>query len=130
MSELYCILGSEYRLRLELAAFLARHGFGDDDLNIGLLVPSVVADHPDFANWLPTKYSFAVLRADWREDEGWLTEQDLDTFDILLLLPDRALPVVDQMESMRPWMEQYGCTLGRIFTVIDCATLKKVFPVG
>lgn len=125
MRELICILGTEYRMRVELAAYLARNGWDEEDGPVGIMLPPTVLDDPGLKFWLPTAYEFELIRAEWREDAGWSTDKDLDDFSVLLLIPDRAISLVDQMEVLKDWLHEREIMLGRIFTVVDCNTLQQ-----
>jgi len=61
----------------------------------------------------------------WRWTEPVLPRVELPAGATVFFLADAQVDQIDQLEALKPWLEEHGAELARIFCVVDCQLAEK-----
>ena len=107
----YLVLGAAGSDRRALVLDLINTGLADEDSAAVLVSADEVADPRD--GQMP-----GLTRWTWQEN-AIVAEAPDDATHLFFISDGRRNPI-DQIEALKPWLEQHGCELGRIICVVHC----------
>lgn len=115
----YVILGASGSGRREVLADLIEGGLDTDEQAVVLLADSEAADERD------AKLG-KVVRWRWLGEGGIeVPEGAIEGATHVFFVTDGRGNPVDQLEAFKPWMDQSGAEVARVFTVVDCQLAEK-----
>ncbi len=117
----YFILGTPGSGRRALVRDLVENGLAPEEKALVLLAESEAADPADAK--LAALANAEVRRWTWAEPA--LPPVDLPAGATVFFLADSLASPIDQLEALKPWLEEHGATLARIFCVVDCQLAEK-----
>ncbi len=117
----YFILGTPGSGRRALVRDLIENGLGADDPALVLLAEGEGADPADAK--LAAREKTEVRRWSWTEPV--LPRVELPEGATVFFLADAHTNQIDQLEALKPWLEDHGAELARIFCVVDCQLAEK-----
>lgn len=120
-SSVYFILGTPGSGRRALARDLIENGLAAEDRALVLLAEGEAADPADVR--LAGLPNAEVRRWLWLGPA--LPTVDLPPGATVFLVADSWASPIDQLEALKPWLEEHGATLARIFCVVDCQLAEK-----
>jgi len=115
----YLILGAAGSGRREVLADLIDGGLSEGDQSVVLLSTGEAASEHD------AKLG-SVKR--WKFTEGVVVTPDdtlADGATHIFVLTDGRTNPVDQIEAFKVWIEENGCELGRVLTVVNCQLAEQ-----
>lgn len=118
---IYFVIGTPGSGRRALVRDLIENGLAAEDRTLLLLAQSETADPADTR--LAALPNVEVRRWSWSEPA--LPPVDLPAGATVFFLADSRVSPIDQLEALKPWLEQRGATLARIFCVVDCSLAEK-----
>jgi len=121
MNPVYFILGTPGSGRRAIVRDLIENGLAAEDKALVLLAESEAADPADAR--LAALPNTEVRR--WRWTEPMLPPVRLTEGATIFFLADAQASPIDQLEALKPLLEEHGAELARIFCVVDCALAEK-----
>jgi hypothetical protein len=120
-ASVYFILGTPGSGRRRIVGDLIENGLGTEDRAVVLLAGTEVADPVDdkLAAWPNTE----IRR--WQWTAAGLPEVKLPADATVFFLADSHHNLIDQIEALKPWLEQQGAGLARIFCTVDCQLAEQ-----
>lgn len=119
-SSVYFILGTPGSGRRAIVRDLVENGLAAEDKALVLLAESEAPDSVDAK--LAALPNVEVRRWAWAEPA--LPPLEFGAATVFFLADSRVSPI-DQLEALKPWLEDHGATLARIFCVVDCQLAEK-----
>jgi hypothetical protein len=120
-SSVYFILGTPGSGRRAVVRDLIENGLAAEEKALVLLAARESADPAD--EKLAALENAEVRRWTWTEPALPQIE-GLDGATVFFIGDSLASPM-DQLEALKPWLEEHGATLARIFCVVDCQLAEK-----
>ena len=120
-SLVYFILGTPGSGRRAIVRDLVENGLAATDRAVVLLAEKEAPDAADAK--LAALNNVEVRRWTWT-DSG-LPPLEIPDGATVFFLADSRLSPIDQVEALKPWLEQQGAELARIFCVMDCQLAEK-----
>jgi len=117
----YFILGSPGSGRRALVRDLIENGLAPEERAVVLLAGSEAADPQD--EKLAALPAVEVRR--WTWESPVIPAMDLPAAATVFLLADPLVSAIDQLEALKPWLQQQSRELARVFTVVDCSLAEK-----
>ncbi|MDI1337473.1 MAG: hypothetical protein PSU94_14920 [Lacunisphaera sp.] len=124
MNSVYFILGTPGSGRRAIVRDLIENGLAAEGKALVLLAGTEAADPADAK--LAAQTNTEVRRWQWTKPA--LPPVDLPAGATVFLIADAHADPLDQLEALKPWLEEHGAELARIFCVMDC-TLAEKHPV-
>ena len=121
MNSVYFVLGTPGSGRRALVRDLIENGVAAEDRALVLLAQSENADPVDAR--LAALPNVEVRRWSWSESA--LPPVNLPVDATVFFLTDSRVSPIDQLEALKPWLDEHGVTLARIFCVVDCRLAEK-----
>lgn len=121
MNSVYFILGTPGSGRRRIVRDLIENGLGADDQALVLLAESEAADPVD--GKIAALPRTEIVR--WQWTPAGLPALKLPAGATVFFLADSHHSPVDQVEALKPWLEQHGAELGRIFCTVDCQLAEQ-----
>lgn len=118
----YMVLGTPGSGRRALLLDLIENGLTPAEKATVLVAESEAADPAE--SELVARPNVSVRR--WRWQAPGFPERPADAAGHLFFLADPLVPVVDQLEALKPWLDEQGLGLGRVLTVVDCGLAEKL----
>jgi hypothetical protein len=120
-SSVYFVLGTPGSGRRGVVRDLIENGLAPEEKALVLLAEGEAADPADAK--LAALANAEVRRWTW-------TEPALPPVEGLggatvFFIADSLASQIDQLEALKPWLEEHGATLARIFCVVDCQLAEK-----
>ncbi len=120
-SSVYFILGTPGSGRRAVVRDLIENGLAAEEKALVLLADREAADPAD--EKLAALENAEVRR--WKWTEPALPQiEGLDGATVFFIADSLASPM-DQLEALKPWLEEHGATLARVFCVVDCQLAEK-----
>jgi hypothetical protein len=123
-SPIYFIIGTPGSGRRAIVRDLVENGLAPEDKALVLLAEAEAADPADAKI---AQLANAEVRR-WQWTEPVLPPVDLPPGATVFFIADSRVSPIDQLEALKPWLEEHGAELARIFCVVDC-TLAEKHPV-
>ena len=101
---------------------LVENGLAETDKAVVLLAGSEEADPADAK--LAALPNVEIRRWEWSTEAGLPAVEGIAGTTVFFLGDSRVSPI-DQVEALKPWLEQQGAELARIFVVVDCQFAEK-----
>jgi hypothetical protein len=120
-SSVYFILGTPGSGRRAVVRDLIEDGLAAEEKALVLLADREAADPAD--EKLAALENAEVRRWTWTEPALPQVE-GLDGATVFFIADSLASPM-DQLEALKPWLEEHGATLARVFCVVDCQLAEK-----
>lgn len=120
-SLVYFVIGTPGSGRRAIVRDLIENGLAADAPAVVLLAESEAPDPADAR--LAALKNTTVRRWQWTPAEFPAMEIPAGT--TLFFLADPNIGPIDQLEALKPWLEQQGRELARIFCVVDCSLVEK-----
>jgi hypothetical protein len=120
-SSVYFILGTPGSGRRAVVRDLIENGLAAEEKALVLLADREAADPTD--DKLAALENAEVRRWTWTEPALPQIE-GLDGATVFFIADSLASPM-DQLEALKPWLEEHGATLARVFCVVDCQLAEK-----
>ena len=120
-SSVYFILGTPGSGRRAVVRDLIENGLAAEEKALVLLADREAADPAD--EKLAALENAEVRRWTWTEPALPQVE-GLDGATVFFIADSLASPM-DQLEALKPWLEEHGATLARVFCVVDCQLAEK-----
>ena len=117
----YFVLGTPGSGRRGIVRDLIENGLGAEDKVLVLLAESEAAAPADAM--LGERTNTEVRR--WQWTGPVLPPVDLPEGATIFFLADAQANQLDQLEALKPWLEEHGAELARIFCVVDCQLAEK-----
>lgn len=117
----YFVLGTPGSVRRAIVRDLVENGLATEDRALLLLAESETADPADAR--LAALPNVEVRRWTWAEPT--LPSIELAEGTTVFFLADSRVSPMDQLEALKPWLEEHGARLARIFCVVDCQLAEK-----
>ena len=117
----YFVLATPDSGRREIVRDLVENGLADGERAL-VLIPDTDAANPVDAK-LAALANAEVRRWTWESPE--LPPMELPANTTVFFLSDAHADPITQIESLKPWLEQHGAELARIFSVVDCQLAEK-----
>ena len=121
MNPVYFILGTPGSGRRAIVRDLIENGLAPEDKALVLLAASEAADPADTK--LSALPNTEVRRWQWTEPA--LPPVELPDGATVFFLADSQASPIDQLEALKPWLEEHGAGLARIFCMVDCSLAEK-----
>jgi len=121
MTSVYFIIGPPGSGRRNIVRDLIENGLNDTDKAV-VLVAESEAEAPADAK-LAALTNTTVRRWAWTGPELPPVEGVADA--TIFFLADSHASPIDQLEALKPWLEQRGAELARIFCTVDCQLAEK-----
>ena len=121
-SLVYFIIGTPGSGRRSIVRDLIENGLGETDKAVILLAQDEDADPADAK--IATLANTEVRRWEWSAEAGLPAMEGIAGSTVFFLADSRVSPI-DQIEALKPWLEQQGAELARIFVVVDCQLAEK-----
>ncbi len=120
-SLVYFILGTPGAGRRAIVRDLIENGLATEEKALVLLAESEAADPAEAK--LAALTNTEIRRWQWKGSA--LPQVKLPAGATVFFLADSRVSPVDQLEALKPWLEEHGATLARIFCVTDCSLAEK-----
>lgn len=120
-SPVYFLIGSPGSGRRAVVCDLIANGLGAEDPVVVLLATSEAPAAADAK--LAALKNVTVQRWTWTAPE--LPAREIPAGTTVFFLADSRVSPIDQMEALKPWLEQQGAELARIFCFVDCQLAEK-----
>jgi hypothetical protein len=120
-SSVYFILGTPGSGRRAVVRDLIENGLAAEEKALVLLADREAADPAD--EKLAALENAEVRRWTWTEPALPQIE-GLDGATVFFIADSLASPM-DQLEALKPWLDEHGATLARVFCVVDCQLAEK-----
>jgi hypothetical protein len=120
-SSVYFILGTPGSGRRAVVRDLIENGLAAEEKALVLLADREAADPAD--EKLAALENAEVRRWTWTEP-ALPPVEGLDGATVFFIADSLASPM-DQLEALKPWLEEHGATLARVFCVVDCQLAEK-----
>jgi hypothetical protein len=120
-SSVYFILGTPGSGRRAVVRDLIENGLAAEEKALVLLADREAADPADAR--LAALENAEVRRWTWTEP-ALPPVEGLDGATVFFIADSLASPM-DQLEALKPWLEEHGATLARVFCVVDCQLAEK-----
>jgi hypothetical protein len=120
-SSVYFILGTPGSGRRAVVRDLIENGLAAEEKALVLLADREAADPAD--DKLAALENAEVRRWTWTEP-ALPPIEGLDGATVFFIADSLASPM-DQLEALKPWLEEHGATLARVFCVVDCQLAEK-----
>ena len=120
-SSVYFILGTPGSGRRAVVRDLVENGLAAGEKALVLLADRELADPAD--EKLAALENAEVRRWTWTEP-ALPPVEGLDGATVFFIADSLASPM-DQLEALKPWLEEHGATLARVFCVVDCQLAEK-----
>lgn len=120
-SSVYFVIGTPGSGRRALVRDLIENGFAPEEKVLVLLSTGEAADPADAK--LAGLANAEVRRWTWTES-ALPPVEGLDGATVFFIA-DSLISPMDQLEALKPWLEEHGATLARIFCVVDCQLAEK-----
>lgn len=120
-SLVYFVIGTPGSGRRAIVRDLIENGLVADAPAVVLLAESEAPDPAD--DRLSALKNTEIRRWQWTPPE--LPTQEISEDATLFFLADSHTSPIDQLEALKPWLEQQGRKLARILCVVDCALAEK-----
>ncbi len=120
-SPVYFILGTPGSGRRSIVRDLIENGLGPDDRALVLVAESEAPDPADAK--LAGLKNTEVRR--WAWTGPTLPPVELPAGATIFFLADAQANQLDQLEALKPWLEEHGAELARIFCTVDCQLAEK-----
>ena len=117
----YFIIGTPGSGRRAIVRDLIENGVATDAQTVVLLASSELAGPADAK--LAGLKNTEVRRWAWTPPA--LPEIELPAGATVFFLADSRANTIDQLEALKPWLEQQGAELARVFCVVDCQLAEK-----
>jgi hypothetical protein len=117
----YFITGTPGSGRRGIVRDLIENGLGEQDKVVVLLAVNEAADPID--SHLAALPRTEVRRWEWTPSVLPPIEGIADS--TVFFLADSRISPIDQIEALKPWLEQQGAELARIFVTVDCQFAEK-----
>ncbi|AOS43711.1 hypothetical protein Verru16b_00765 [Lacunisphaera limnophila] len=117
----YFILGTPGSGRRAIVRDLIENGFTAEE-KVVVLLPGGETASPEDGRLA------ALAQADvrrWTWQAPGIPVMELPVGATVFLLADPLASPIDQVEALKPWLQQQGRELARIFTVVDCGLAEK-----
>ena len=121
MTSVYFIIGTPGSGRRRIVHDLIENGLGAEDQAVVLLAGTESADPVD--DKLAALPRTEILRWEWTS--AGLPAVKLPAGAAVFFLADSHHSPVDQVEALKPWLEQHGAGLARIFCTVDCQLAEQ-----
>ena len=121
MTSVYFIIGTPNSGRRGIVCDLIENGLGEQDKSVVLLAASEAAEPID--DKIAVLPKTALRRWEWTPAEFPQIEGIADAT-VFFLADSRVCPI-DQIEALKPWLEQQGAELARVFVTVDCQFAEK-----
>lgn len=118
----YVVLGTPGSGRRALLRDLIEHGLAPEEKTTVLVAESETTDPAETE--LAALPNVSVRR--WRWQAPGFPERVADEAGNIFLVADPLVPVVDQLEALKPWLDEQGLRIGRVLTVVDCGLAEKM----
>lgn len=120
-SSVYFVIGTPGSGRRAIVRDLIENGLAAEDRALVLLAEGEPADPADTR--LAALPNVEVRRWSWTGPA--LPPVDLTEGTTVFFLADSRVSPIDQLEALKPWLEEHGATLARIFCVVDCRLAEQ-----
>ncbi len=117
----YFVLGTPGSGRREIVRDLVENGLAECEHAL-VLVPVTDAANPADAT-LAALPKVEIRRWTWVSPE--LPAMELPAGTTVFFLSDAHADPVTQIEALKPWLDQHGAELARIFCVVDCQLAER-----
>jgi len=117
----YFIIGTPGSGRRAIVRDLIENGFDAADPVLVLLATGETADPADTK--LAARPNTEVRRWEWTP--AGLPAVKLPTGSTTFFIADGHLSPIDQLEALKPWLEQLGAELARVFCVVNCQLAEQ-----
>lgn len=121
MTPVYFIIGSPGSGRRGVVRDLIENGLAAEDRAVVLLAGTESPDPADAR--LAALKNTEVRRWTWTGPE--LPVMEIPEGATVFFLADSRVSPIDQVEALKPWLEQQGAELARIFCFVDCQLAEK-----
>jgi len=121
MTSVYFIIGSPGSGRRGVVRDLIENGLAAEDRAVVLLADGESPDPADAK--LGALKNTEVHRWVWTGPE--LPVMEIPEGATVFFLADSRVSPIDQIEALKPWLEQQGAELARIFCFVDCQLAEK-----
>ncbi len=121
MNPVYFILGTPGSGRRAVVRDLIENGLAAEEKAVVLLADREAPDPAD--EKLAALANAEVRRWTW-PGPALPPVQGLDGATVFFLSDSQVSPI-DQLEALKPWLEEHGATLARVFCVVDCQLAEK-----
>lgn len=118
----YVVLGTPGSGRRALLRDLVENGLTPGEKATVLVAEGEAADATDAE--LAALPNVSVRRWRWRAP-GFPEHPADDAAGSIFLVADPLVPVIDQLETLKPWLDEQGLGMGRVITVVDCGLAEK-----
>ena len=121
MNPVYFILGTPGSGRRAIVCDLIENGLAPEDKALVLLAASEAADSAEAK--LAARPNTEVRRWQWTEPA--LPPVELPDGATVFFLADSSASPIDQLEALKPWLEEHGAELARVYCMVDCSLAEK-----
>jgi hypothetical protein len=121
MNPVYFILGTPGSGRRAVVRDLIENGLAAEEKALVLLADREAADPAD--EKLAALANAEVRRWTWTEPA--LPQVEGLAGATVFFIADSLASPMDQLEALKPWLEEHGATLARVFCVVDCQLAEK-----
>jgi hypothetical protein len=120
-SPVYFIIGTPGSGRRAVVRDLIENGLETDARAVVLLAAS---ESPDPADAKLARLKNTEVRR-WQWAPSGLPEVTLPAGTTVFFLADAHASPIDQLEALKPWLEQQGAELARVFCFVDCQLAEQ-----
>jgi hypothetical protein len=121
MNPVYFILGTPGSGRRAVVRDLIENGLAAEEKALVLLADREAADPAD--EKLAALANAEVRRWTWTEPA--LPQVEGLAGATVFFIADSLASPMDQLEALKPWLEEHGASLARVFCVVDCQLAEK-----
>lgn len=121
MTAVYFILGTPGSGRRNIIRDLIQNGLDEQDRPLVLLADTEQADPVDAK--LAALPNIEIRRWTWAAPT--IPAMDLPAESTVFFLADPLASPIDQLEALKPWLQQHGAELARIFCVVNCQLAQQ-----
>jgi len=121
MTSVYFIIGTPASGRRGIVRDLIENGLDESDKAVVLLARGEAPAPAD--ERLVKRANTEIRRWEWTAGGFPAIEGIADA--TVFFLADSAHTPIDQIEALKPWLEQQGAELARIFVTVDCQLAEK-----
>lgn len=121
MTSVYFIIGTPASGRRGIVRDLIENGLDEKDRAVVLLAQS--EDDAPIDAKLAALPNVEVRRWAWAP-EGFPAVEGIEDATVFFLTDSRESPI-DQIEASKPWLEQQGAELARVFVTVDCQLAER-----
>jgi hypothetical protein len=112
---IYFILGASGSGRRKIVSDLVEGGLAEDERPVILLSESE-AD---------METPIRVARWKWNQDHAQVPRDAFGDATHIFFITDGRVNPVDQMEALKPWVEQSGAEVARVITIVNCRLAEQ-----